>query len=336
MLSDRETALDACMRVTEEMRAYLPKTKPHKIKSLSLYFAERITSPDQQDAIMIIEGKRGTGKSTSAISIAEATSKQVSIIKYGDETHADEFFNIDENVAIIDPNSCFKLISTLDKPHSIIVLDDIGVSLSHMRSQSNINQLIDNLIQTCRVRQIFIILTTPNQNFISKTTRLCSNYIMSIEETHHSAGYNLCSVKTVEEGYNHKTIYPFLLASELGSSEIGARRAKINRWRIYAPKDTELIRKYDLKRAEETQKQLDMTGEKIEYLLKKEHAKATGKDDVIAKTADLSKSDKIDKLIEKQGYSLTKACKIVGLSKYKYKNASDYYKTVLVIQNAKS
>jgi len=337
MESDRATALDACIRVTEEMRSLLPEIKPHKIKTLSRYFAEKITSDDQQDVLLLVDGKRGTGKSTSALSLAEAISKQVSIILYGDASHADEFFNI-ENVAVIDPQECFKLVSKLDKPHSVIILDDIGVALSHHKSQTNINQLIDSLIQICRVRQVCIIMTSPSIGFISKTTRLCASYIMHLVEPHHTEGFNLASVKTVEQAHlANKTIYPFLLASELGSTEIGCRRAKINRWKIYSPRNKELIRQYDIKRNEETQKQLDITGEKIEYLLKKEHAKATGNDDmVIAKTADLTKADKIDKLIEKQGYSMTQACKIAGLSKYKYKIASDYYKTVLVVSNAKS
>jgi len=111
-----------------------------------------------------MSGKRGSGKSTSSLALAEGIARWIAKIRNKGEP-PEKFFNI-TNVKTISPEGALSLFSGTEfgeQENSIFLIDDSGTQWSARRFASQVNQRINETLQICRIYKCVIIF-----NFISE------------------------------------------------------------------------------------------------------------------------------------------------------------------------
>ena len=121
--------------------------------SLVRYIHRRIRN--NKNFLATITGPTGSGKSWSALSMAELIDKD---------------FTIDR--VIFRAKDLMKLISNGNlKPGSVIVWDEAGIDLSNRNWQSVTNKMLNALLQTFRHKNFILFFTVPFHDFIDSSSR---------------------------------------------------------------------------------------------------------------------------------------------------------------------
>lgn len=112
--------------------------------------------------LAIMTGATGSGKSWSAVSLAEKV---------------DPNFSIDN--IILDPLDFLQaLYDEKWSQGACVVFDEAGVSLSSREYMSTINRAVENILETFRRNNIAVIFTVPAQSMLDKDARrLAHNYV---------------------------------------------------------------------------------------------------------------------------------------------------------------
>jgi DNA-directed RNA polymerase subunit RPC12/RpoP/ABC-type dipeptide/oligopeptide/nickel transport system ATPase component len=176
-------------------------------KTFAQEIAETITGPYDQHSSLMIVGKTGSGKSFAALYIAYRVACEVAKIKGG--TWKD-YFSMD-NIAIIKLDDIFKTLYDMKK-YNIYICDDIGVGWSARRWKSEANQIMNDIAQTFRTENTFLILTLPDNFLIDKVPRTLVHYFG--EMTYSIFKYNISVMKLFEIKRQHrrdKTYYVYPL-----------------------------------------------------------------------------------------------------------------------------
>jgi ABC-type dipeptide/oligopeptide/nickel transport system ATPase component len=192
----------------------------------------------------VVQGPTGSGKSYSAISIAE----------------------------LVDPNFCadnivftgkelMRLIKSGKlKSGSAIVFEEVGIEMDSQKWQSLQNQMLKYLLETFRHRNFILIMTTPYLSYISKGSRLLIHGVfetISIDPKRQT-----CKVKPQILQFNtryNKTYWKYLRVI----TKDGVKA--LQRWNIPKPSD-ELIKLYEQKKTHFTDKLFETISASLEQL----------------------------------------------------------------------
>lgn len=128
----------------------------------------------KQNALILIVGDVGTGKSTLALRIAEKL----------DPTFTKD--NIRERV-VIQPEQFSELIAKADDDKlaagSVVIIDEAGASAMASRDWYSIgNKMISHILQTFRYRRLILIMTVPNMSFIDVHARKLINFLIETKK----------------------------------------------------------------------------------------------------------------------------------------------------------
>lgn len=128
----------------------------------------------KQNALILIVGDPGTGKSLVALKIANKL----------DPTFTHE--NIRERV-VIQPEQFSQLIAEEGKdklpPGSAIIIDEAGAAAMSSRDWYSIgNKMISYILQTFRYRRLILIMTVPNMSFIDVHARKLVNFLVETKK----------------------------------------------------------------------------------------------------------------------------------------------------------
>jgi len=119
---------------------------------------------NNKNALIAIIGETGSGKSYTALRLAELI---------------DDDFNVAEKVCFR-PVEFVKAVQKARK-HSVIVFDEAGVGIPAREWWSIQNRLLDYVIQTFRFKNLCVIFTMPNLNFIDEHARLLFHYVLETQ-----------------------------------------------------------------------------------------------------------------------------------------------------------
>lgn len=187
----------------------IKETNPDDLLSISQIFADKICSGFNQHAIVLIEGKTGSGKSNAALDLAWRTSVEFATRLGGVPK---DYFSL-ENVAIISGEEVIRLAKNL-KRYNIYILDDIGAEgLNARKWQSDINDVMTRILQTFRTKNNLLILTVPDRSFVDKIARNLMHYKIVMGEAWFRRGLStgkLSSVKKMYQKDSGSNIYPFI------------------------------------------------------------------------------------------------------------------------------
>jgi hypothetical protein len=144
-----------------------------KVERLAVMFADTVTGPYNQDVSFLLVGKKGTGKSMCTLSIGYYTAIEIAERIGG--TWQD-YFDIDTNMACVDPYRASEVMGILDK-YTVKIYDDIGIGWGARNWQSEENKARNDIFQINRIDNQVQLFTVPNQFLLDKVPRsLVSHY----------------------------------------------------------------------------------------------------------------------------------------------------------------
>jgi hypothetical protein len=140
--------------------------------TLTHMIALRVTNPyEDADAAISFVGRKGIGKTTSALSFCEELANDIAQKRKRNES-PDKFFNID-HVKSVTELGALELLSSgaLTKENSVFLLDDAGTQWGARNFQSPINKTLNGILQICRIYKCVIVSTFIMQSHIDVQAR---------------------------------------------------------------------------------------------------------------------------------------------------------------------
>lgn len=169
--------------------------------------AQKITSKYNQHETAIVVGDKGSGKSWAGLRIAYDVSVEVAKIKGGKPS---DYFGF-ENVAIITKDEVIRVLKTRMGQYFVVIFDDIGVGWSNRDFATKFNKVMNGIYQTFRTRNVFLIMTVPDDTYIDKLPRLMLHYFIEVVDSYFDKGFVEVKVKESKKLIHmNKNIYPYL------------------------------------------------------------------------------------------------------------------------------
>ena len=128
--------------------------------------------------IIFISGPQGSGKSWSAIALAQSVLAKTGVP-----------FRV-KNI-VFETHEFFKLYNNKEKTpeKSYVLFEEIGVAASSKDALSRTNKILMKVSQTVRYRKLLLILTAPDVSFIDKTLRKQLHFMLETERLDQKNGY---------------------------------------------------------------------------------------------------------------------------------------------------
>lgn len=169
--------------------------------------AEKITSKNNQHCVMVIVGRKGVGKSWTALRIGWDVSCEVAKIK---KKPVEKYFSLD-NVAIITKEEVLRVLKTKMSRYATCILDDVGPSWGARDFATKFNKIMNNIFQTFRTKNVFLILTVPDQSYLDKLPREGVDFLVEVVDSYFDKGFVECKIKESKKPvHSSKVMYPFV------------------------------------------------------------------------------------------------------------------------------
>lgn len=197
-------------------------TKRKKENPFVALIQDRIKN--NKNCIMAIVGGTGSGKSYTALALAEMLNppvydKKGKLIKKG--------FSIDQ--VVFHGNEFLKLVrSDMDKG-SVIIFDEAGIDMQSRSFMTFLNKTLSAVMQTVRYKNHIIILTVPEISFVDKQIRnllhvlLVTAGINKRARINYVKPYLISTAKTYDKTYNP---HPKFKDRKIGMISVGMLRFK--------------------------------------------------------------------------------------------------------------
>ncbi|AKB40863.1 ATP-binding protein [Methanosarcina mazei] len=187
----------------------LKKDFEGELPTFSEILANKICGGHNQHAIILFEGKTGTGKSYASLRLAYDCSLLFAHKLGG---HPRDYFTLD-NVGILTGEETLRIAKNI-KPHGIYILDDAGAEgLSARKWQSEQNEVMTKLLQTFRTNNNLLIMSSPDKGFVDKIARTLIHYKITMTQAWFDKGISLGKLSMVKKIYTKDgstNLYPFL------------------------------------------------------------------------------------------------------------------------------
>ena len=251
-----------------------------KYECLSRFFARTVTSDFNQDISFLLVGNKGTGKSFAQLSLAYHTACHIAEILGG--TWQD-YFNIETNLASIDPESANRVMAVQSK-YAVKVFDDISIGWGSRNWQNEENKAKNDIFIINRVDNQVQMFSVPNQFLLDKVPRsLVSHYAETYQAFFKHGFVTIKLFKPTTMFRAGKVINPYL--------EINR-----NKYEVYAidMPPPELVRRYREIRREATTIMIKRRAEAIQK--EREDQKKSPRDQLNSRTR--KALDKAEALVE--------------------------------------
>lgn len=150
----------------------------------AMIVAERVTNPYQDmDCIILITGRKRSGKSTQAIALAEEIAWWVA--HFRKEPDPKKFFDITTNVISVSRMGGLGMFTSprITQTNNIFVIDDAKINLSNRKFNSPENQLQNDIATIVGPFRLVLIYTMVFKKTIDVGTRELADYIISIKSS---------------------------------------------------------------------------------------------------------------------------------------------------------
>ena len=175
----------------------------------------------------IITGQTGSGKSWSALSMAEKIDP-----------------DFDTSKVVLEPENFLKNVAERTWGQGdVVIFDEAGAGMSAKAHMTKKNRIIDQVLQTFRRQNIAVIFTVPSKSNVDKSVRRLLHTYIETKGIDYKNNRNL--LKWLEMDYNQKTDKIYYKYPKRKNSE-GAIR-KIKTVKMGKPSE-DLIEQYESKR----------------------------------------------------------------------------------------
>ena len=192
--------------------------------SLVRYIHRRIKN--NKNFLATITGPTGSGKSWSALSMAELIDKDFTVKR-----------------VIFKARELMKLINEENlKPGSVIVWDEAGIDLSNRNWQSVTNKMLNALLQTFRHKNFILFFTVPYHDFIDVASKKLFHADFETQKINKNQEVVIIKPKLLQYNSNLSKWYRKYL-----KVSIDGKIVKIRKWAVPKPSDN-LIKAYEEKK----------------------------------------------------------------------------------------
>ena len=263
--------------------------------------ATRITGKDKQDLVIFIQGRRGSGKSYTALWTGYRLGLSIARRMGG---KWQDYFSL-KNVATLEDSARVMEIMELAGKYQVVIVDDCSLAISNRSWNSPQNKNFNALLSVARTKRWILIMTAPLKKHVDNQVREMCDITFDIYKSYHVGGFNIVKITSSDIGargkeYNRKMVFD---------------RKKISFWASFRPPQ-ELVEEYDVQReaaACALNKRIVETGSFQPAQKKKEEPKTRNQK---AKEKNFEQyGDKISKILLKEpDISVSELSGIVGLN----------------------
>lgn len=143
----------------------------------------RITNPALDlDCLILITGKKGSGKSIFSLNLAYQIAVKLSKIH---NKPWQQFFNMD-HVKSCDPSGTFEMFTgeTLRTENSVLIADDIAISYNARNAMTTTNKQLSQVITVSRVYRNCLILNCVSSSHVDKIARSLADIVIDVIGVH--------------------------------------------------------------------------------------------------------------------------------------------------------
>ena len=223
----------ALYRFAHYVQEQINSRKPLPDSPFIEWAAGRITGKDRQDLVIFIEGRRGSGKSYSALWIAYRLSHAIAKLRRGEWT---EYFSLNNIATLEDTRQVMKILDTAGK-YQVVIIDDCSLAVSNRAWNSPQNKNFNALLTVARTNRWILILTAPMKKHVDNQVREMCDINMTVYKSFHVGGFNLVKVMSSDVGAKGKEY----------TRRMTFHKKKISFWATFKP-PKDLIQGYDKQR----------------------------------------------------------------------------------------
>jgi hypothetical protein len=211
--------------------------KPLPPSPFAEWAADRVTGKDRQDLTIFIQGRRGSGKSYTALYLGKRLGEAIAARKGG---VWQDYFSLKNAATLEDTEAVLQILNNAGS-HQVVMIDDAALAISNRSFQSQQNRNFNALLSVCRTNRWIMILTAPLKRMVDNQTRDMVDVSCTVFKSFHAGGFNVLKINTSEisvkgKEYNHRLEF---------------NKAKVDYWVSLKP-DEELTRTYDKQREAST------------------------------------------------------------------------------------
>jgi energy-coupling factor transporter ATP-binding protein EcfA2 len=225
---------------------------------LSSRIAQHITNPKaSSDMIVCVEGRKGSGKSTLCLQLAEQIAVEIARIK-GNGCKPSDFFDI-THVCSIEHDGALQLLTSgkLQRKNQIFILDDVSTMWGNRRSMTLTNQALNDIAMICRVYESVLLVNTVTRAGVDLVLRQLSDLVIKMYSRSTVTNQSLFKAYLVDHNSKGEEILKFFtwVAPD-------KKKRRINWW-IGGLPSPELNTAYKQLRLEATNAHITEAGEKL-------------------------------------------------------------------------
>ena len=262
--------------------------------------ARRITSDiSAQDLVVSVSGKRGSGKSVSALYLCWKMSLALSQIT---GKPPETYFASNNICALEDTEEMLRLMGS-DKTNQIYLLDDASVGLNSRNFSLVSSKNAIALFTTMRTRRCVVVMTMPLVKNTDLQIREFIDVNFTVYMSKHAGKFNVLKATSPDISTTGKTYHRRLIFNN----------EKIDYYIARLP-PTQMLKEYEIVRSASANKMAKMIVETGTYHAKNPRQKTGSRSDLV--TADIiSNREKVFKM-QDDGISLNAIGKQLQLSRY--------------------
>jgi len=211
------------------------------------FVADRTSGKSKQDFTMIIDAKKGYGKSYSSAYLCGRYA-----IEMAERFKQDpkDYFSLENCALLEDTEGITKIMDVAEKQQAIII-DDAGTAIGSRDFAQQKNKNFNKILATCRTKRWFVILNVPISSHIDVQVRELVDASAHVYKPFHEGGFNVLKINSSESNYR------------FGKKKVFERKfsffeRKFDFWCAYSPDVLDpfrgFIEKYDRQRDEAANK----------------------------------------------------------------------------------
>ena len=219
--------------------------------------ATRVCDKTQDaDACIQIFGKKGAGKSTASLALAEGIATDIAYLRARGED-ASKFFSIN-NVISVTREGAIRLLTSgvLKQENSVILLDDVSLQWNSRRAMSWINTALNDILTIARVFKCVVIMNCVSSSHLDVVARNMTDYSITLVSKNTHTGQSVMKIYMVEQGETGAVYKKFLRYNGM----------RVKYWICGKPSD-ELNAQYKEMRLTNTTAHIDESYEKMKEKL---------------------------------------------------------------------
>jgi hypothetical protein len=154
------------------------------------FVADRTSGESKQDFSLVIDGKKGSGKSYSSMYLLSRYAMELAE-RYKKEP--EDYFSLENCALLEDTERILELMKKTPK-HAGLLIDDASTAVGSRNFLSESNKNFNMLLAICRTKRWFLVFNTPVDSHIDLQIRELVDATSSVYRSFHKGGFNILKI----------------------------------------------------------------------------------------------------------------------------------------------